>query len=144
MPFSFFSRACNSLFTALEKSQEAIEITSEDHVIQVCSSHKYRKLLCILFRLWLHLLFLTAQGSNLMHLKDWSKFSCRVEFSPFKVSGINQINFKGDCCFWMNKDLLSCFYFLYWFFVSIIHSFSIARMNADTGLCAFFSKNILC
>uniref|UniRef100_A0A8C0WHZ3 Phosphodiesterase n=1 Tax=Castor canadensis TaxID=51338 RepID=A0A8C0WHZ3_CASCN len=27
-------RACNSVFTALEKSQEAIEITSEDHVIQ--------------------------------------------------------------------------------------------------------------
>ncbi|XP_037689055.1 high affinity cAMP-specific and IBMX-insensitive 3',5'-cyclic phosphodiesterase 8A isoform X3 [Choloepus didactylus] len=27
-------RACNSIFTALEKSQEAIEITSEDHVIQ--------------------------------------------------------------------------------------------------------------
>uniref|UniRef100_A0A8C9LDL7 Phosphodiesterase n=1 Tax=Pavo cristatus TaxID=9049 RepID=A0A8C9LDL7_PAVCR len=31
----FKLRACNSLFTALEKSQEAIEITSEDHVIQV-------------------------------------------------------------------------------------------------------------
>uniref|UniRef100_A0A8U8ARQ3 Phosphodiesterase n=1 Tax=Geospiza parvula TaxID=87175 RepID=A0A8U8ARQ3_GEOPR len=30
----FKLRACNSLFTALEKSQEAIEITSEDHVIQ--------------------------------------------------------------------------------------------------------------
>lgn len=44
----FVPRACNSLFTALEKSQEAIEITSEDHVIQVCSSYfyKYRKLLC--------------------------------------------------------------------------------------------------
>ncbi|XP_055479122.1 high affinity cAMP-specific and IBMX-insensitive 3',5'-cyclic phosphodiesterase 8A [Psammomys obesus] len=27
-------RACNSVFTALEKSQEAIEITSEDHIIQ--------------------------------------------------------------------------------------------------------------
>ncbi|KAF0876227.1 PDE8A phosphodiesterase, partial [Crocuta crocuta] len=27
-------RACNSVFTALEKSQEAVEITSEDHVIQ--------------------------------------------------------------------------------------------------------------
>ncbi|XP_058433428.1 high affinity cAMP-specific and IBMX-insensitive 3',5'-cyclic phosphodiesterase 8A isoform X2 [Marmota monax] len=27
-------RACNSIFTALEKSQEAIEITSEDHIIQ--------------------------------------------------------------------------------------------------------------
>lgn len=37
MPFFYVSRACNSLFTALEKSQEAIEITSEDHVIQVCS-----------------------------------------------------------------------------------------------------------
>uniref|UniRef100_A0A8C4Y2M6 Phosphodiesterase n=1 Tax=Gopherus evgoodei TaxID=1825980 RepID=A0A8C4Y2M6_9SAUR len=30
----FKLRACNSIFTALEKSQEAIEITSEDHVIQ--------------------------------------------------------------------------------------------------------------
>ncbi|XP_010125869.1 PREDICTED: high affinity cAMP-specific and IBMX-insensitive 3',5'-cyclic phosphodiesterase 8A isoform X2 [Chlamydotis macqueenii] len=30
----FKLRACNSLFTALEKSQEAIEITSEDRVIQ--------------------------------------------------------------------------------------------------------------
>ncbi|KFP64454.1 High affinity cAMP-specific and IBMX-insensitive 3',5'-cyclic phosphodiesterase 8A, partial [Cariama cristata] len=30
----FKLRVCNSLFTALEKSQEAIEITSEDHVIQ--------------------------------------------------------------------------------------------------------------
>ncbi|XP_007470108.1 PREDICTED: high affinity cAMP-specific and IBMX-insensitive 3',5'-cyclic phosphodiesterase 8A-like isoform X2 [Lipotes vexillifer] len=30
-------RACNSMFTALEKSQEAIEITSEDHIVQVCS-----------------------------------------------------------------------------------------------------------
>ncbi|CAO2614008.1 High affinity cAMP-specific and IBMX-insensitive 3',5'-cyclic phosphodiesterase 8A [Lemmus lemmus] len=27
-------RACNAVFTALEKSQEAIEITSEDHIIQ--------------------------------------------------------------------------------------------------------------
>ncbi|XP_040113428.1 high affinity cAMP-specific and IBMX-insensitive 3',5'-cyclic phosphodiesterase 8A isoform X2 [Oryx dammah] len=27
-------RACNSMFAALEKSQEAIEITSEDHIIQ--------------------------------------------------------------------------------------------------------------
>ncbi|XP_070426692.1 high affinity cAMP-specific and IBMX-insensitive 3',5'-cyclic phosphodiesterase 8A isoform X3 [Equus przewalskii] len=27
-------RACNSIFTALEKSQEAVEITSEDHIIQ--------------------------------------------------------------------------------------------------------------
>ncbi|XP_053450536.1 high affinity cAMP-specific and IBMX-insensitive 3',5'-cyclic phosphodiesterase 8A isoform X2 [Nycticebus coucang] len=27
-------RTCNSIFTALEKSQEAIEITSEDHIIQ--------------------------------------------------------------------------------------------------------------
>lgn len=27
-------RACNSVFTALEKSQEAVEITSEDHIIQ--------------------------------------------------------------------------------------------------------------
>ncbi|XP_026532920.1 high affinity cAMP-specific and IBMX-insensitive 3',5'-cyclic phosphodiesterase 8A [Notechis scutatus] len=30
----FKLRACNSIFTALEKSQEATEITSEDHVIQ--------------------------------------------------------------------------------------------------------------
>nr|XP_014340305.1 PREDICTED: high affinity cAMP-specific and IBMX-insensitive 3',5'-cyclic phosphodiesterase 8A isoform X2 [Latimeria chalumnae] len=30
----FKLRACNSLFTALEQSQEVIEITSEDHVIQ--------------------------------------------------------------------------------------------------------------
>ncbi|KAM4676532.1 high affinity cAMP-specific and IBMX-insensitive 3',5'-cyclic phosphodiesterase 8A isoform 2-T2 [Discoglossus pictus] len=30
----FKLRACNSLFTTLEKSQEAIEITSEDHIIQ--------------------------------------------------------------------------------------------------------------
>uniref|UniRef100_A0A8D0GZP4 PAS domain-containing protein n=1 Tax=Sphenodon punctatus TaxID=8508 RepID=A0A8D0GZP4_SPHPU len=30
----FKLRACNSIFTALEKSQEAIEITSEEHVIQ--------------------------------------------------------------------------------------------------------------
>nr|XP_012618703.1 high affinity cAMP-specific and IBMX-insensitive 3',5'-cyclic phosphodiesterase 8A isoform X2 [Microcebus murinus] len=27
-------RACNSIFTALEKSQEAVEITNEDHIIQ--------------------------------------------------------------------------------------------------------------
>ncbi|XP_028017745.2 high affinity cAMP-specific and IBMX-insensitive 3',5'-cyclic phosphodiesterase 8A isoform X4 [Balaenoptera acutorostrata] len=35
-------RACNSMFTALEKSQEAIEITSEDHIVQewqgICSA----------------------------------------------------------------------------------------------------------
>ncbi|XP_078540874.1 high affinity cAMP-specific and IBMX-insensitive 3',5'-cyclic phosphodiesterase 8A isoform X1 [Lissotriton helveticus] len=30
----FKLRACNSLFTTLEKSREAIEITSEDHIIQ--------------------------------------------------------------------------------------------------------------
>ena len=30
-----FPRACNAIFTALEQSQEAIEITSEDQVIQV-------------------------------------------------------------------------------------------------------------
>ncbi|XP_029431727.1 high affinity cAMP-specific and IBMX-insensitive 3',5'-cyclic phosphodiesterase 8A isoform X2 [Rhinatrema bivittatum] len=30
----FKLRACNSLFTALEKSQDAIEISSEDHIIQ--------------------------------------------------------------------------------------------------------------
>lgn len=32
---NFIFRACNSLFTTLEKSQEAIEITNEDHKIQV-------------------------------------------------------------------------------------------------------------
>lgn len=30
-----FHRACNSVFTALDHCQEAVEITSEDHVIQV-------------------------------------------------------------------------------------------------------------
>ncbi|KAK7895908.1 hypothetical protein WMY93_021233 [Mugilogobius chulae] len=30
----FKLRACNSIFTALENSQEAVEITSEDHIIQ--------------------------------------------------------------------------------------------------------------
>lgn len=30
-----FRRACNSVFTALDHCQEAVEITSEDHVIQV-------------------------------------------------------------------------------------------------------------
>ncbi len=28
-------RACNSVFTALEQCQEAVEISSEDHVLQV-------------------------------------------------------------------------------------------------------------
>ena len=32
---SFCTRAGNAIFTALEQSQEAIEITSEDQVIQV-------------------------------------------------------------------------------------------------------------
>ncbi|KAL2791011.1 high affinity cAMP-specific and IBMX-insensitive 3',5'-cyclic phosphodiesterase 8A isoform 2 [Daubentonia madagascariensis] len=36
-------RACNSIFTALEKSQEAIEITSEDHVIQEWQGVYYAK-----------------------------------------------------------------------------------------------------
>lgn len=31
----FLGRACNSVFTALDHCQEAVEITSEDHVIQV-------------------------------------------------------------------------------------------------------------
>uniref|UniRef100_A0A8C6ZZ46 Phosphodiesterase n=1 Tax=Nothoprocta perdicaria TaxID=30464 RepID=A0A8C6ZZ46_NOTPE len=39
----FKLRACNSLFTALEKSQEAIEITSEDHVIQEWQGMYYVK-----------------------------------------------------------------------------------------------------
>uniref|UniRef100_A0A8B9TT12 Phosphodiesterase n=1 Tax=Anas platyrhynchos TaxID=8839 RepID=A0A8B9TT12_ANAPL len=39
----FKLRACNSLFTALEKSQEAIEITSEDHVIQEWQGMYYAK-----------------------------------------------------------------------------------------------------
>ncbi|XP_049668496.1 high affinity cAMP-specific and IBMX-insensitive 3',5'-cyclic phosphodiesterase 8A isoform X2 [Accipiter gentilis] len=39
----FKLRACNSLFTALEKSQEAIEITSEDHVIQEWQGMYYTK-----------------------------------------------------------------------------------------------------
>uniref|UniRef100_A0A9L0I804 Phosphodiesterase n=1 Tax=Equus asinus TaxID=9793 RepID=A0A9L0I804_EQUAS len=36
-------RACNSIFTALEKSQEAIEITSEDHIIQEWQGIYYAK-----------------------------------------------------------------------------------------------------
>uniref|UniRef100_A0A8C1TCX3 Phosphodiesterase n=1 Tax=Cyprinus carpio TaxID=7962 RepID=A0A8C1TCX3_CYPCA len=42
----FKLRACNSVFTALEQCQEAVEISSEDHVIQVkCNSlrHKDRR-----------------------------------------------------------------------------------------------------
>ncbi|KAM7151893.1 high affinity cAMP-specific and IBMX-insensitive 3',5'-cyclic phosphodiesterase 8A isoform 2-T2 [Macrochelys suwanniensis] len=39
----FKLRACNSIFTALEKSQEAIEITSEDHVIQEWQGMYYTK-----------------------------------------------------------------------------------------------------
>ncbi|XP_049650373.1 high affinity cAMP-specific and IBMX-insensitive 3',5'-cyclic phosphodiesterase 8B isoform X8 [Accipiter gentilis] len=35
----FKLRACNAVFTALDHCQEAIEITSEDHVIQVGSYH---------------------------------------------------------------------------------------------------------
>ncbi|XP_025923550.1 high affinity cAMP-specific and IBMX-insensitive 3',5'-cyclic phosphodiesterase 8B isoform X6 [Apteryx rowi] len=35
----FKLRACNAVFTALEHCQEAIEITSEDHVIQLYKSH---------------------------------------------------------------------------------------------------------
>lgn len=31
----FIARACNSVFTALDHCQEAVEITSEDHIIQV-------------------------------------------------------------------------------------------------------------
>ncbi|XP_070426695.1 high affinity cAMP-specific and IBMX-insensitive 3',5'-cyclic phosphodiesterase 8A isoform X4 [Equus przewalskii] len=36
-------RACNSIFTALEKSQEAVEITSEDHIIQEWQGIYYAK-----------------------------------------------------------------------------------------------------
>uniref|UniRef100_A0A8C8YKP6 3',5'-cyclic-AMP phosphodiesterase n=1 Tax=Prolemur simus TaxID=1328070 RepID=A0A8C8YKP6_PROSS len=36
-------RACNSIFTALEKSQEAIEITNEDHIIQEWQGVYYAK-----------------------------------------------------------------------------------------------------
>lgn len=34
VPSQLKLRACNSIFTVLEKSQEAIETTSEDHIIQ--------------------------------------------------------------------------------------------------------------
>uniref|UniRef100_A0A8B9LZ42 Phosphodiesterase n=1 Tax=Astyanax mexicanus TaxID=7994 RepID=A0A8B9LZ42_ASTMX len=37
----FKLRACNSIFTALEHCQEAVEITSEDHVIQVGEDVKF-------------------------------------------------------------------------------------------------------
>ncbi|XP_060931444.1 high affinity cAMP-specific and IBMX-insensitive 3',5'-cyclic phosphodiesterase 8B isoform X4 [Limanda limanda] len=36
----FKLRACNSVFTALEHCQEAVEITNEDHIIQI---HKFNK-----------------------------------------------------------------------------------------------------
>ncbi|XP_055009529.1 high affinity cAMP-specific and IBMX-insensitive 3',5'-cyclic phosphodiesterase 8B isoform X10 [Boleophthalmus pectinirostris] len=36
----FKLRACNSIFTALEQCQEAVEITSEDHIIQI---HKFNR-----------------------------------------------------------------------------------------------------
>ncbi|XP_015687110.1 high affinity cAMP-specific and IBMX-insensitive 3',5'-cyclic phosphodiesterase 8A isoform X2 [Protobothrops mucrosquamatus] len=39
----FKLRACNSIFTALDKSQEATEITSEDHVIQEWQGTYYTK-----------------------------------------------------------------------------------------------------
>lgn len=35
------ARACNSVFTALDHCQEAVEITSEDHIIQVLTVHSY-------------------------------------------------------------------------------------------------------
>uniref|UniRef100_A0A671UZG7 Phosphodiesterase n=1 Tax=Sparus aurata TaxID=8175 RepID=A0A671UZG7_SPAAU len=38
----FKLRACNSVFTALELCQEAVEITSEDHIIQVGMIHTER------------------------------------------------------------------------------------------------------
>uniref|UniRef100_A0A672UBV7 Phosphodiesterase n=1 Tax=Strigops habroptila TaxID=2489341 RepID=A0A672UBV7_STRHB len=39
----FKLRACNAVFTALDHCQEAIEITSEDHVIQLYKSHRDEK-----------------------------------------------------------------------------------------------------
>uniref|UniRef100_A0A4W2EUB8 Phosphodiesterase n=1 Tax=Bos indicus x Bos taurus TaxID=30522 RepID=A0A4W2EUB8_BOBOX len=36
----FKLRACNSVFTALDHCHEAIEITSDDHVIQILKSHR--------------------------------------------------------------------------------------------------------
>ncbi|XP_061476237.1 high affinity cAMP-specific and IBMX-insensitive 3',5'-cyclic phosphodiesterase 8B isoform X7 [Rhineura floridana] len=39
----FKLRACNSVFTALEHCHEAIEITSEDHVIQTYKTHRDEK-----------------------------------------------------------------------------------------------------
>ncbi|XP_050768490.1 high affinity cAMP-specific and IBMX-insensitive 3',5'-cyclic phosphodiesterase 8B isoform X9 [Gymnogyps californianus] len=39
----FKLRACNAVFTALDYCQEAIEITSEDHVIQLYKSHRDEK-----------------------------------------------------------------------------------------------------
>uniref|UniRef100_A0A669EX47 Phosphodiesterase n=1 Tax=Oreochromis niloticus TaxID=8128 RepID=A0A669EX47_ORENI len=38
----FKLRACNSIFTALEHCQEAVEITSEDHIIQVDILHTFQ------------------------------------------------------------------------------------------------------
>uniref|UniRef100_A0A8C5E373 Phosphodiesterase n=1 Tax=Gouania willdenowi TaxID=441366 RepID=A0A8C5E373_GOUWI len=42
----FKLRACNSVFTALEQCQEAVEITSEDHIIQVTQLFKIKPLEC--------------------------------------------------------------------------------------------------
>lgn len=39
----FIHRACNSIFTALEHCQEAVEITSEDHIIQVNILHTFQR-----------------------------------------------------------------------------------------------------
>ncbi|XP_041270584.1 high affinity cAMP-specific and IBMX-insensitive 3',5'-cyclic phosphodiesterase 8B isoform X8 [Onychostruthus taczanowskii] len=39
----FKLRACNAVFTALDHCQEAVEITSEDHVIQFYKSHREDK-----------------------------------------------------------------------------------------------------
>uniref|UniRef100_A0A3Q2V373 Phosphodiesterase n=2 Tax=Haplochromini TaxID=319058 RepID=A0A3Q2V373_HAPBU len=39
----FKLRACNSIFTALEHCQEAVEITSEDHIIQVNILHTFQR-----------------------------------------------------------------------------------------------------
>jgi len=54
LEFFFIHRACNSVFTALEHCQEGVEITSEDHIIQVEILHTempaHEHILCKLTR----------------------------------------------------------------------------------------------
>lgn len=57
----FIARACNSVFTALDHCQEAVEITSEDHIIQVLCTLTHRVKLpptlpmcCTDFNMWKH------------------------------------------------------------------------------------------